>query len=1179
MTPTYTVTYDANGGTGTMTDNNSPYEANATVTLLDNALTAPEGMMWNSWLVKDADDNTISVSNNQFTMPASNVTVTAQWVADPNATQYEWVLTDLADLTSDDIFVIVGTASGTSYSMSNDNGTTNPPSATAVTIQNERITSTVSDNIKWNISGNATDGYSFYPNGSTTTWLYCTATNNGVRVGTNGAKTFKKDNNGYLQHVGTARILSYYDGQWRCYGNTSNNPLTVSFYKRQVVNTDPYITANDVELAYNDTEGTITYVLHNASGNITSTTTADWITSLTPNASTSTVAIVCTANNSNDSREATVVLAYGEATKEVTVSQAANPNAALTTMDEIFARATEVGNTATDVTITLNNWVVSGANDSSHAFVTDGTKGFMIYATSSKSNHGFNAGDILSGTVQCKVQLYNGSAEITNLTSASEGLTVTTGGNVAVANIAMANLQGINTGALVRYENLTCSVTTSGNYTNYNLTDGTTTIQAYHTLIGDLANYLVDGKTYNITGVFVQNNSIKRIMPRSAADIVEVINTDPSITVDPDEVTVSTDEQDGTLGLTYENLTIEDLSDFAIQYYDAENNELAEEVFPDWIEVEVAEQDSEIGEGYVVSYYVYENDGEARTAYFKVYAMDDENNLVYSNLVTITQAAYVAPPTPGNWVLTSLADLTENDVFVIVGDNGNTYAMSNDKGTQNPPVAVAVTVVDGTLSGEPVANIQWTLGITDDGYIFYPNGTTETWLYCTNANNGVRVGTGTAKHFTLDEDYNYLTTKETTDQRYIGIYNAQDWRCYKMGDDNTFPSNIADQTFAFYKRTVEPENHTLTITPYGNNNDGWNLIASPVTVDPSKNGMTDGDYDLYYFDQTQEAEWRNYKQHPFNLEPGKGYLYAHKTTGEFTLSGTPNTLNGVVGLTYSDDNSSVDMRGWNLIGNPLGETAYLADGRDFYRMNSTGSELIVNTDANGGGNAINALEGIFVKVSQNDEVTFTTTAPGKGEELVLNVTGTRGNVIDRAIVRFGEGRQLPKFQLNKDNTKIYFAQADNDYAVVSSDNEGEMPVSFKAAENGTYTLSFNAENTEMRYMHLIDNMTGNDIDLLQTPSYSFEAKTTDYASRFRLVFSTGNADVMGEEHFAFFNGSEWVISNEGEATLQVIDMTGRVLTSETINGNANVKVNQASGVYVMRLIQNGQVRSQKIVKD
>jgi hypothetical protein len=40
----------------------------------------------------------------------------------------------------------------------------------------------------------------------------------------------------------------------------------------------------------------------------------------------------------------------------------------------------------------------------------------------------------------------------------------------------------------------------------------------------------------------------------------------------------------------------------------------------------------------------------------------------------------------------------------------------------------------------------------------------------------------------------------------------------------------------------------------------------------------------------------------------------------------------------------------------------------------------------------------------------------------------------------------------------------------------------------------------MRYLHLIDSLTGADVDLLTEPSYTFDAKTTDDASRFRLVF-------------------------------------------------------------------------------
>lgn len=77
---TYTVTYAAGEGSGSMTDSNSPYEAGTEVTLLDNTFTAPTGKVFEGWQVKDASNNDVTVTAGKFTMPASNVTVTAQWV-------------------------------------------------------------------------------------------------------------------------------------------------------------------------------------------------------------------------------------------------------------------------------------------------------------------------------------------------------------------------------------------------------------------------------------------------------------------------------------------------------------------------------------------------------------------------------------------------------------------------------------------------------------------------------------------------------------------------------------------------------------------------------------------------------------------------------------------------------------------------------------------------------------------------------------------------------------------------------------------------------------------------------------------------------------------------------------------------------------------------------------------
>ena len=99
------------------------------------------------------------------------------------------------------------------------------------------------------------------------------------------------------------------------------------------------------------------------------------------------------------------------------------------------------------------------------------------------------------------------------------------------------------------------------------------------------------------------------------------------------------------------------------------------------------------------------------------------------------------------------------------------------------------------------------------------------------------------------------------------------------------------------------------------------------------------------------------------------------------------------------------------------------------------------------------------------------------------------------------------------------------------------------------------------------------------PSYSFEARTTDYANRFRLVFSANdeNGASTDSETFAFFNGSEWCISNMGAATLQVIDVTGRILSSENVNGNATISLNETPGVYVFRLVNGDSVKTQKVI--
>jgi len=230
--PSHTVTWSANGNTS----NTASYKEGAAITFPPSA-TGCDGMEFKGWSAVEVEPQDYAPEyTTSATMGTEDITFYAVFATASSGSGGEegWSETAITDLTSSDIFVIVGN-NGSNYAMTNDNGTGSAPAATGLTVSDGKITSTVSDNLKWKISGNATDGYVFYPNGSTNTWLYCTATNNGVRVGTNNSKTFTIDG-GYLKHSGTSRYVGVYNSSdWRCYtSNTGQSNIagqSFKFYK------------------------------------------------------------------------------------------------------------------------------------------------------------------------------------------------------------------------------------------------------------------------------------------------------------------------------------------------------------------------------------------------------------------------------------------------------------------------------------------------------------------------------------------------------------------------------------------------------------------------------------------------------------------------------------------------------------------------------------------------------------------------------------------------------------------------------------------------------------------------------------------------------------------------------------------------------------------------------------
>ena len=172
--------------------------------------------------------------------------------------------------------------------------------------------------------------------------------------------------------------------------------------------------------------------------------------------------------------------------------------------------------------------------------------------------------------------------------------------------------------------------------------------------------------------------------------------------------------------------------------------------------------------------------------------------------------------------------------------------------------------------------------------------------------------------------------------------------------------------------------------------------------------------------------------------------------------------------------------------------------------------------------------------------------------------------------------------LRTGNGKIWCHYNDEDWAIAyTQPGITEVGIRFESAKNTEYTLRWNTRNGEFGYLHLIDNMTGADVDCLTTDEYKFSASTSDYKSRFRLVFGyTGieeNGTEATETSFAFMTGDELVVTGEG--VLQVFDVSGRLVASRELHGvQSTVSLPDVSnGVYVLRLTEGKQSRVQKMV--
>ena len=548
------------------------------------------------------------------------------------------------------------------------------------------------------------------------------------------------------------------------------------------------------------------------------------------------------------------------------------------------------------------------------------------------------------------------------------------------------------------------------------------------------------------------------------------------------------------------------------------------------------------------------------------------------------------------WVFVSNTDCKVHTVYhktISGNDNGAYFAGSNpsffcNKLTDNTIWLIHTYLTDGTytynlydgttkVNGDvPISGTSYTMNNLSNNTSHKFTVKTKYYGGESAASNMVGVTLGSAEVTTLNlDDDDIMTLTEGSALTVTGTIT------------NTDPANlvIEDGAQLIHPSCTVQATMKKTIQPYTEGiSDGWYTIASPVD-EYSVNSVTTDAYDLYTYDE-KNVYWRNQKQAANNITQfteGKGFLYANAALQSLNFVGNMKATDGQVIVPMSYQSNNENLKGFNLVGNPFtrnlnyGDITLGGEPITTYYSADGGTELVSHSIT---ANPIKPGQGFLVQATAEEQNLVFNPTSSKGEELkpsYICIEAGDGSFTDRAIVQLNEGNILHKTSLNNNTAKLSVRHHNADFATVTIDtSENELPLHFSAAHDGIYTLNVSIANLNPNYLHLIDHLTGADIDLLKTPSYTFEAKSDDYVFRFKLVFSAQNNNEDNDCFAVISNGQIIITGIEGNPSLQLVDMTGRTVLRK--DGTCTVSTDgMAPGVYVLRIIHGNNIKTEKII--
>ncbi len=432
--------------------------------------------------------------------------------------------------------------------------------------------------------------------------------------------------------------------------------------------------------------------------------------------------------------------------------------------------------------------------------------------------------------------------------------------------------------------------------------------------------------------------------------------------------------------------------------------------------------------------------------------------------------------------------------------------------------------------------------------------------------------------------------------------------------------------------------------------EGWHFLSAPVSNQGisgswlpagsygTGNPATGTGFDLYVWDEpsfsfkykldTTLIGW-NSVHSGSNFSAGRGYLYSVQETNptkEFIGNLNNGAVNYPITVTETLDPKLLDLKGFNLVGNPYPSSVdwqaasgwdrtnleVSSGGCDMWVWNPTANNYGVFNSASGvGTNSISRylapMQGYFVKAAKNGNLAFDNsvrahTGAGnwfkntgikntgiKNPLIRIAVESEEGNGADEALLQFGysdSNQGTSKlFSHVSSAPSLYLSLEDKKYSVrylTTTAENNAVSIEFKAGKEGVYKLLFNFDSNEFNFIQLEDRLLKTATSLEPASAYLFKSSKEDSVSRFVLHFTAAENTTKKELNgLVYMDGSQLAIDLKGingPTEIKLFDISGQLIVQKYLEGNVLTKLdlNLATQILLVHLTNAKGASSTKV---